>query len=500
MVLALAVATLAGVQADAQSWQSGYSTIVVDAKTGRVVQANEADTLRHPASLAKIMTLYLLFSEIESGRLRLSSPIKISTEAAGQPPSKLGLAAGQTIKVEDAIRAIVTRSANDIAVAVAEAISGDHQSFARLMTNRAHALGMRKTVFRNASGLPDRAQITTARDMALLALAIQDRFPKLYPYFATRTFRWRGVNIGNHNRLLGSFAGVDGIKTGYTRASGFNLVTNVVRGERHIVAVVLGGRTGAARDDAMRNLITENIRHASTGPRTAPRFAESTPLPVPNPKSAAAVAPPEPGSGEPIQRRQVPTVAVTKGGKPAPEGDKPPREVLAVAALAPASVGEPMRITPSPPTAIAAGGKRVTFAPPPPPALVPSASAQESPEVDSTSALAGYAASEPARAAAPAAASAAAASVSAPTASPPPGAWIIQIGAFNAEAQARERLDEARSQLAGAIGAATPYTERTTRGSTEFVRARFAGFDEAGAKRACATLQRRNFACLAMRN
>jgi D-alanyl-D-alanine carboxypeptidase len=228
--------------ANKETWFSGFSTIVVDAKTGEVLDSSKADELRHPASLTKIMTLYLLFAELEAGRLKLDSKIKMSAEATSQPPSKLGLKSGQTIEVEDAIKAVVTRSANDIAVAIAEVIAGDEASFARMMTSRARSLGMMKTVFRNASGLPDADQVTSARDMALLGLAIQDRFPKYYPYFATRSFRWRGVAIGNHNRLLGSVDGVDGIKTGYTRASGFNLVSNVKRGNRHIVAVVLGGK------------------------------------------------------------------------------------------------------------------------------------------------------------------------------------------------------------------------------------------------------------------
>jgi D-alanyl-D-alanine carboxypeptidase len=269
MTASLALATSnAGAQGNKPTWFPGFSTIVVDAKTGEVINSAKPDELRHPASLAKIMTLYLLFSELDAGRLKLNSQIRISAEAAAQPPSKLGLKPGQSIEVEDAIKALITRSANDVAVAIAEIIAGDEESFAKLMTRRARGLGMTRTVFRNASGLPDPEQVTTAREMALLSLALQDRFPKYYPYFATRVFHWHGVAIGNHNRLLGSMDGVDGIKTGYTGASGFNLVTNVKRNNRHIVAVVMGGRTGAVRDELMRDLINENIRVASAGPRT----------------------------------------------------------------------------------------------------------------------------------------------------------------------------------------------------------------------------------------
>src|SRR5690606_13170989 len=162
---------------------SGFSTIVVDAKTGDVINASKADELRHPASLAKVMTLYLLFAELEAGRLKPDTKIRVSAEAAKQPPSKWGLKPGETISVDDAIKALVTRSANDIAVAIAEAVAGDHESFARLMTQRARALGMTRTIFKNANGLPDPDQVTTAREMARLGLAIQDRYPNYNHYF-----------------------------------------------------------------------------------------------------------------------------------------------------------------------------------------------------------------------------------------------------------------------------------------------------------------------------
>ena len=221
------------------------------------------DALRHPASLTKIMTLYLLFEQIEAGKLRLDSRLRgfRSRLAAGALEARAR--PGQTLSVEDAIRALVTKSANDAAVVVAEAIGGDEETFARMMTRKARALGMSRTVYTNASGLPDEDQLTTARDQVTLGRAIQDRFPRYYRYFATPSFIYRGHAMRNHNKLLGRVEGVDGIKTGYTRASGFNLVSSVRRGNRHVVAVVLGGASGAARDARMRALIEQHIASAS---------------------------------------------------------------------------------------------------------------------------------------------------------------------------------------------------------------------------------------------
>lgn len=476
------------------TWFSGFSSIVVDAKTGEVIDSSKADELRHPASLAKIMTLYLLFSELESGRLKLNSDIRVSPDAARQPPSKLGLHAGQTIDVEDAIKAVVTRSANDVAVAIAEAISGDEDSFARLMTQRARSIGMSNTVFRNASGLPDPDQVTTARDMALLGLAIQDRFPKYYDYFSTRVFHFRGVAIGNHNRLLGSVEGVDGIKTGYTRASGFNLVSNVKRGGRHIVAVVMGGQSGAARDAHMREMINGKIRFAHAGPRVAPRFAErAVPMPTPAPRIAARPQP-APGSSEPIARTPVRTVAVDKNSEILPEGDDN-NEIMPVNTLTASTVREPMKIVP---TGIAPDGKLVTFAPPPATASVASAfaSAQTSPEVEQKIVAPVVVASN-----APfAPAATQVATESEATASVSRGAWIVQIGAFPSEEVARTRLHDARGHAGGLLARGNPYTEMTSKGSAKLYRARFAGFDETTARQACERLKKNDFACFTTKN
>ena len=256
------------------SYHPPYADIVVDDKSGLVLHEVNPDEPRHPASLTKIMTLYLLFEQLGAGKLKLDTPLPVSTWASLQNPTKLGLKPNQTIQVEDAIKGLVTKSANDAAVVVAEAIGGSEEEFAKLMTLKASALGMTGTTYVNASGLPAEAQITTARDQAVLGRAIQHRFPVYYQYFATPSFRYKGAEMRNHNHLLGQVKGVDGIKTGYTEASGYNLTSSVRRDEKHIVAVVLGGTSNGARDARMRQLIEEHISRASTQ-RTAPIVAEA---------------------------------------------------------------------------------------------------------------------------------------------------------------------------------------------------------------------------------
>src|SRR5438876_3856145 len=256
-----------------ESYNPAFSSIIVDGNSGATLSADNPDASRHPASLTQIMTLYLLFERLDAGKMTLGTEMEVSAHASEQAPTKLGLRPGQTIRVEDAIKALVTRSANDAAVVIAEAIAGDEGDFAKAMTRKARALGMTRTVYRNASGLPDDNQVTTARDQATLGRAIQDRFPRYYRYFSTVAFNYRGHSIRNHNRLLGNVEGVDGIKTGYTRASGFNLVTSMRRGNRHLVGVVMGGRSGGSRDATMRSLLTENLEKAATK-RTVAAIAE----------------------------------------------------------------------------------------------------------------------------------------------------------------------------------------------------------------------------------
>ena len=259
-----------------ESYSPQFSSIIVDGNSGATLTSNNPDGSRHPASLTKIMTLYLLFERLDSGKMKLDTEMDVSEHASEQAPTKLGLRPGQTIRVEDAIKGLVTRSANDAAVVIAEAIAGDEDDFAKLMTRKARALGMSRTTYRNASGLPDDDQVTTARDQSTLGRAIQDRFPRYYRYFSTTAFNYHGHSIANHNHLLGTVEGVDGIKTGYTRASGFNLVTSMRRGNRHLVGVVLGGRSGGSRDAIMRGLLAENLEKASTK-RTVAAITERNP-------------------------------------------------------------------------------------------------------------------------------------------------------------------------------------------------------------------------------
>ncbi len=238
--------------------------MILDANTGAILHNDDGDELRHPASLTKMMTLYLAFETLESGRLSMSDKIKVSQEAASAAPSNLDLEPGEEITVANAIRALITKSANDVAVALAEKIGGSQANFVRLMNASARDLGMSKTHFENASGLPNPNQVTSARDMITLGLRLQDDFPSYYPLFATRAFTYNGSTHRNHNTLMNHFAGIDGIKTGYTRASGFNLVSSVRRGGRHVVGAVFGGASAGSRNGEMRNLLTRALTRAST--------------------------------------------------------------------------------------------------------------------------------------------------------------------------------------------------------------------------------------------
>lgn len=232
-----------------------YAAIVVDATDGSVMYAYQAGEIRHPASLTKMMTIYMIFEALEQGLVTPTTPIPVSANAASRPPTKLGFRPGETLSVEEAILALVVKSANDVATAVAEYFGGTEERFAAMMTAQARALGMTSTVFRNASGLPDEQMVTTARDMAVLAMALRRDHPAAYRYFDHNEFIYRGELIEGHNDLLTTMPGADGIKTGYIRASGFNLATSVRRGGRSVVAVVLGGDTAKERNEHMRRLI-----------------------------------------------------------------------------------------------------------------------------------------------------------------------------------------------------------------------------------------------------
>ena len=508
-----------------------YAAIVVDANSGRVLHASNPDGLRHPASITKVMTLYLLFEQLEAGKLRLDTGLPVSAHAAAQEPSKLGLEPGQTIATEDAIKAVVTKSANDIAVVIAEAIAGTEADFARLMTRKAHALGMTRTVYMNASGLPDDEQVTTARDQALLGRAIQDRFPRFYRYFATSNFHFHGMDVRNHNHLLGRVQGVDGIKTGYTHASGFNLLSSVRRGTRHIVAVVFGGSSAGARDARMRDLIEQYIAEAAPQ-RSVPMIAEAIETEAPQPKTRLAAAeasprvpPTEParavrsepatapraqtsvgqasspanGSTEPIQPISVKTIPVRPR---AVHGDSLGTLIAAPSTTAEASQWAAtskleVALAPTNETAnptVAMRFEAATSANEP--ALLPAPPGAR-PGILGT--LPVHTAAATTNGAVPAGGPPALPSADQRTTVPHNG-WIIQLGAFADEAEAKQRLRAAQSMAQDLLARAEGFTERVVKGSKEFYRARFAGFDKERAEAACRYFKRNDVACMTLRN
>lgn len=469
------------------------ASIVVDGNSGQVLEASNPDALRHPASLTKVMTLYLLFERLAAGKIAVDSPLTVSEHAAEQAPTKLNLKPGQTITVEEAIKGIVTRSANDAAVVVAENLGGSEDAFARLMTQKAHELGMSHTTYVNASGLPDDDQITSARDQALLGRAIQDRFPRYYRYFSTTSFVFRGQTIRGHNHLLSEMDGVDGIKTGFTRASGFNLLTSLHRDGRYLIGVVLGGRSAFQRDAHMRELLRDNLQLASMH-RTAPMIADrGDRVPAPLPVATAK---------EPPRRHADPGQTGAAGPRVATGSTAPIRPVLVktityrtvtvrTGSLAPMPLLVPSSPAVQPDTA----------------ASVPSPPKVEAPVVVEASAMPG-----PVSIPAPPRAQPASLQVStvepanAAPVNPSPAArahahsgWMIQIGAFDGEAEAKQHLSEAQLKL-HSLASADPFTERVQKGETTLYRARFAGLDKASAEAACRQLKRNDFACMAVKD
>lgn len=274
-----------------------YASIVIDAQTGAVISGAFVDKRVHPASLTKVMTLMLLFEALESGTVRLNDKIMISQNAAAQQPSKLGLTPGSSIRVEDAILAVVTKSANDIAYAISEHLAGSEDRFALRMTRRAHDIGMTKTTFRNAHGLHDPEQVTTARDMATLARYVLVRYPNYYRYFSTKQFTYRGKTYTNHNRLMQTYPGMDGFKTGFINASGFNLIASAKHGDQRLIGVVFGGKSWKSRNDHMATLLNSGFaqmgdtRYAQKIPADAVPVVElaqqnapaRAPVPLPRP-------------------------------------------------------------------------------------------------------------------------------------------------------------------------------------------------------------------------
>ena len=501
-------------RAHAEIYAPPSASIVIDGNTGNVLQASNADALRHPASLTKIMTLYLLFERLDAGKIKLDAPLKVSEHAAEQAPTKLGLKPGQTIAVEDAIKAVVTKSANDAAVTIAENLAGNEAEFAKLMTQKARALGMSRTTYVNASGLPDDDQITTARDQALLGRTIQERFPHYYRYFSTEQFVYHGSAMRNHNHLLGVVGGVDGIKTGYTRASGFNLVTSVHRDGRYIVAVVLGGRSAFERDAHMRELIGAHIKEASLR-RTAPVLAETAePRDEPQPaafakaplSSRADPAPPANanaranagaavGSNDPIQPLLVKTISYRTA--PVQTASLAPMPAL-VPVAAPAQQPAPSAPGRTPPSAQLPEAPSTIVVASAEPAAIATAPKAEPVRTEPELAKPEPVKVEPAKVelakAEPAKAEAARPQAHAR------GGWLIQVGAFDGEDEAKQHLSAAQIKAPAMLAAADAFTERVQKGDKSLYRARFAGFDKATAEAACKLLKRSDIVCMAVKN
>ncbi len=515
--------------AHSEEYSPPNASIVVDGNTGQVLESTNPDAARHPASLTKIMTLYLLFERLDAGKISLNAPLKVSQHAANQDPTKLELKPGSTIQVEDAIKGVVTRSANDAAVVIAENLGGSEEDFARMMTQKAHALGMSRTTYVNASGLPSDDQITTARDQALLGRAIQDRFPRYYKYFSIPSFVYRGEAIRNHDHLLGSVEGVDGIKTGFTSASGFNLVTSLHRDGRFLVAVVLGGRSAFQRDAHMRELLNEHIKEASLH-RTAPVVAEQAGTRDVQPPPAAPKAPmiaraevapalpPAPAapartaanSSDTMQPVSVKTVtyriAPTQTAQLAPMPALAPLPTPAPAsqpvALPQPQHGDRLAVLPQPASPV----------PQPVPAMVASAEpepdvasagteAAETPSINTETIQTEPAQAQPARAEM---VKPVAGRSQIPSAEPAKfharGGWLVQIGAFDGEDEAKQHLSAAQIKAREMLGSADPFTERVQKGDKSLYRARFAGFDKATAEAVCKQLKRNDFECMTVKN
>lgn len=520
-----------------------FAAIVVDGNSGETLYARNEDELRHPASITKVMTLYLLFEQLERGRLSLDSQLRVSAHAAAQKPTKLGLRPGQSIMVEDAIKAVVTRSANDMAVAIAEAIGGDEEHFAELMTRKAHDLGMSRTRFVNASGLPDDAQITTARDLSILGRAVQERFPRYYRYFSTHAFYYAGQTILNHNHLMDRVEGMDGIKTGYTNASGFNLLTSVKRNGHFIVAVVMGGTSAPSRDRIMAGLIEDQIDNGATI-RTASAIQDNaSPDLPPRPRADARLAapdlPPRAQAQPETQDNSRPTPPPAALAYAEPQaaaamipGQKITLRALAQAPLPPADLVREASIAPDAPIAktrpayiSGAAQPQVAAASKKAPA---NAALPRNTSLDGSTALSGDAtasivtpstmrwvagpapakdrktADKPVEKAAPQQAAAAPADrVEPETARRPTAArtgWMIQIGATDDVAKANALLAKAKADGRNTLGRAQPFTEKVQKGASILYRARFAGLEADSAELACKTLKRTGFSCFATKN
>lgn len=467
-VAIFAMIVLTALSASPMAAQAGpkYAGIVVDAKTGKVLYSEDADSLRYPASLTKMMTLYLVFEALESGKIKLNSRVPVSAHAAAEPPSKLGVRAGGSVTVEQAILSLVTRSANDMATALGEFIGGSESRFAQLMTAKARSLGMTKTTYRNANGLPNTAQMTTARDQARLGIALRQHFPQYYGYFSTRSFRFGKQVIGNHNRLLGAVRGVDGIKTGYTRAAGFNLVTSAEVDDRSIVGVVMGSSSGGKRNETMKSLVARYLPKATRSGESNFVVAENNTSSAPSEVTAVATvvasAVDLPSSGPlPVVRYDsegVETAYATTA-----------TENPAAAALRATATAQPVTSVP---------------VPVPAPAYMPEARAEQEPVAREQVAAAPAAAIDD--------------TVTASTSAPAASGWVIQIGASPDREMAMNLLRNAQDKGGKVLRSATPFTVAYNSGAEQVYRARFGGFDDQKtAVNACKALKKKGFGCWA---
>lgn len=447
-----------------------YAGIVVDAKTGKVLYGDDPDGLRYPASLTKMMTLYLTFEALEAGRISLKTSIPVSANAAAEPPSKLGVRKGSSINVDQAIRSLVTRSANDVSTALGEFLGGSEGRFAQMMTNKARALGMTRTTYRNAHGLPNTAQMTTARDQARLGIALRQHFPQYYHYFGIRSFKYGKQTIGNHNRLVGTVKGVDGIKTGYTRASGSNLATSAELNGRSIVAVVLGGRSSRSRDAQMRKLVATYLPKASRG-GTSNLIAQvdiaTPPMPVAPPRNAAAA-------------RHIAALDLPDSG-PTPDSRYTTNAIAATAPSASSYAGE----SASSKAASRALDSAMTGVPTPAPEFVPARSEKVSKRrgkgsIDDVTTSSTKASSTTGRK------------------SEMPSGWVIQIGTSPSEKMAKDLLQNAQDKGGKVLRSATPFTVAFNNKGEQVYRARFGGFgDQKRAVDACSLLKKKGVNCWA---
>ncbi len=471
---ALIFAAAVGVNVEPANAAPKYAGIVVDANTGKVLYSEDADSLRYPASLTKMMTLYLTFEALEAGRISLNSKVPVSANAAAEPPSKLGVGAGRSVTVEQAILALVTRSANDMATALGEYLGGSESRFAQMMTAKARSLGMTKTTYRNANGLPNTAQMTTARDQARLGIALRQHFPQYYGYFSTRSFKFGKQTIGNHNRLLGVVRGVDGIKTGYTRAAGYNLVTSAQADGRSIVGVVMGSSSGAKRNETMKQLVLRYMPKASRSgggdliAKVNTSVAPSSALAAVEEPAVIANAPRLPSEGPLPDARY-------KNGAVASAYAAPANDNGAAAALK-AATGAPERpLSASVPV------------PQPAPAYMPDVQASAAPEKSVEEESVAQVAAKPV-----------AVDQTTTASTQPSSGWVIQIGTSPDREQAMSLLRKAQDKGGKVLRSATPFTVAYNSGSEQLYRARFGGFDDQKtAVNACKSLKKVGIGCWA---